>query len=487
MKYAKYALLLAAVAILWPAGPAHSENVTAEEARQIATNWTSRILHRMGSWGEQATAEIASVEEFRSDERLLGYYCTVRPAGFIIVSLVKGLAPVKVYSYTSRLDLEADDGPTAMLEFQMERLIRELELQIGPVADLTPEEVEQALVYKHVETLNRLNVRPDRFLLETSTSTPQQDYIEEGILLSSEWHQSNPYFLQVPDAHNGCTETNCAVGCVATAAAQIMRYWSWPPGREWGRMPDYVDATSPTPCINAVAALCAAIGSAVGMDYCSKECASSVPTADMAPVYDAWHYADCEVVLRDDYSQETWWQMAKAHLDVNEPIQYRIMGHSIVLDGWQEWVTGAYQPEYHMNYGWEDVSFNAWYPIDGLHQIIDGASWEDEYMIVGIVPGMSLHSTVSGPQVKWPFNYRYVNRDCTAAAADFDPGQFIQFLPGVTLVCTRGILRFAGLPDNNTYLYTPEPERGIRIQNGAMVFQPGGGIRFQQSRPGPGS
>jgi hypothetical protein len=478
--------MFAIISTLCLTGPAQAELVTEEEALQIANNWILLIIHNTGSWGDHTTAEVSSVEEFRSDDRLLGYYCSVKPSGCLIVSLVKGLAPIKVYSYSSTLDPQGDDGPTALLSFQMGRLVRELELQIGPVDQLTPEEVDQVLVYKNLETLNRLNVPPDQFLAELSSSAAKRDYIEEGILLSSYWHQFDPYFLQVPDAHNGCTETNCAVGCVATAAAQIMRYWSWPPGREWAQMPDYVDEHSPTSCVNAVAGLCAAIGSAVGMDYCSNECASSVPTSDMAPVYDSWHYVEPEVVLRDEHSQETWWQMAKAHLDVNEPIQYRIRGHSIVLDGWQEWVTGEYKPEYHMNYGWQDTNFNAWYEIDHLHQIYADASWEEEYMIVGIVPGMSLHSSVAGPVLKFPFNYRYVNRDCTATAADFDPGQFIQFLPGVTLVCTREFMRFSGMPDNLTYLYTPEPDRGIRIDNGAMVFHPGAGIRFQQSRPGPG-
>lgn len=485
MRFLKHTFLFSIAAVLCFSGPTQSETVTADEARLIATNWISMIEHYTGSWGEQQAAEIESVEEFRLDDLLLGYYCTVEPTGFIIVSLVKGLAPVKVYSSTSTLDRASNDGPAGLFKLQMKRLIREVELQLGPVAELKPEEVEQILVYKHLKSLEKLIKPSDEFLLEISRDAEKRDYIEEEILLTSHWHQYYPYFLQVPAAHNGCTETNCTVGCVATAAAQIMRYWSWPPGRSWRLMPDYADVHSPTACMDAVAELCAAIGSAVGMDYCSEECKSSVPTADMAPVYDAWHYADCSVAYRDETSGDTWWQLAKAHLNVNEPIQYRIMGHSIVLDGWREWYSGTYEPEYHMNYGWDD-GYNNWYRLDHLHQIVEGAGWEDEYMIVGIVPGMSLHNTVSGPVYKLPFNYRYVNRDCTAAGADFHPGQFIQFLPGVSLVCTRTMMKFAGIPDDNTYLYTPEPSRGIRIQNGAMVFYPGCGIRFQQSRPGPG-
>ncbi len=156
----------------------------------------------------------------------------------------------------------------------------------------------------------------------------------------------------------------------------------------------------------------------------------------------------------------------------------------IVLDGWREWYNGTYAPEYHMNYGW-DNDFNGWYEIDELHQVDDEGSWEDEMMLKNIYPSGSLHTTVSGPQYKLPFHYRYVNTDCTAHAADFYPGQYIQFLPGVSLVCTELMLQFTGLPDENTYLYTPIPDRGIRIQNGAMKFYPGCGIRFQQTRPGP--
>ena len=123
MKYPKYALLLAVLATLCFSGPAHAENVTEDEARQIADNWISMIVQNTGGWGGQTAAEVSSLEEFRSDDRLLGYYCTVESGGFIIVSLVKGLAPVKVYSSSSTLDLEAEDGPTALFKFQMERFI----------------------------------------------------------------------------------------------------------------------------------------------------------------------------------------------------------------------------------------------------------------------------------------------------------------------------------------------------------------------------
>jgi len=484
MRYRILVLFSVALLLSGLASSIGGETITNDEARQIADNWKTLITYYSGEWNGRVDATVSEIIEFRSDDRLLGYYCTVEPSGYIIVSAVKGLAPVKIYSPTSRLDLEDTDGPTALFRFQMERLIREVELQVGPVAEITAEEVDEIMEYKHLRSLEMLSLKSDEFLREISHDRNRQDYIEEEILLSSHWHQFWPYNIQVPDASGGCTEDNCAVGCVATAAAQIMRYWSWPPGRSWRLMRDYLNQTSPIKCMDSTAELCAALGAAVGMDYCDDECASSVPTADMAPVYDAWHYVEPIIEIRDTVSQATWWQAIRAHISVNEPIQYRIQGHSMVLDGWREWFHGEYLPEYHMNYGWDNGD-NAWYRIDRLLQIVEGATWEQEYMIRNIVPGGSLHSTVSGPVYKLPFNYRYVNRDCTASAADFHPGQFIQFLPGVSLVCTRSFMQFAGEPGNQTYLYTPEPNRGIRIDNGAIKFYPGSGIRFQQSRPGP--
>ena len=484
MKYSKQALLFAVVAILCFSGSARCEYVTADEARQIASNWITQIVYYTGEWNGQTNAEVTSVEQFRTTDRLLGYYCTIEPGGYIIVSAVKGLVPVKIYSPTSTLDIDATEGPTALFKYQMERLIREIELQGGPVDKITLEEIEPILANPQTERFKLLTKSPEEFQHEISKDAIKRDYIEEEILLSSHWHQGPPYNLQVPAGSGDCPRDNCNVGCTATAAAQIMRYWSWPPGRDWTLMLDHVDTNSTTECIDAVAELCSSIGLACGMDYCHDGCQSGAFMIDMEAAFEAWHYGDCAIADRDDHTQEEWWQMAKAYVSANQPIEYEILGHMIVLDGWREWYHGTYTPEYHMNYGW-DSDDNAWYEIDKLLQVDDEGTWEHEMMLKSIHPGVSLHSSVAGPQYKMPFNYRYVNKDCTAHAADFFPGQYIQFLPRVTLVCTELMMKFTGTTREKTYLYTPVPDRGIRIDNGAMKFYPGCGIRFQQSRPGP--
>lgn len=484
MRYLNITLLFAVAALICFSSPVRSDVVTSDEALQIANNWVRLIIHTTGSWGGYDNAEISNVEEFRSGERLLGYYCPVESGGYVIVSLIKGLAPVKTYSGSSTLDPEAEDGPTDLIKFQMERMLNEVEAQAGPAATVSIQEVEQLLEYKYKATLDKLNVSSEDFLQELALDADKANYVAGDSLLTSSWHQFYPYFLQTPAAHNGCTETNCSVGCVALAGAQIMRYWSWPPGRRWDLMYDVVDQSSPTQVMDSIAELCFTIGVFVGMDWCSDGCLSSVPTANMESVYEIWKYEDCSVFHRRSFAGTLWWEMVKPQLNVNRPIQYRIMGHSIVLDGWREWHWGSYQPEYHMNYGWNDDN-NAWFALDGLLQVVDTASWVQEYMITGIVPIQSLGDMFFGPLSTLPFPYRYVDRDCIGTAAEFQAGQFIQFLPGVKLTCGAETVRFNGDSRNQSVLYTPIPDRGIKIYNGAMVMHTGCEIRFQQSRPGP--
>jgi hypothetical protein len=281
-----------------------AETVSPDEAERIANNWVDLIIHTTGSWGGKINAEVAHIDEFKTEDRLLGYYCAIHPSGYVIVSLAKGLAPVKTYSGTSSLDLEADDGPTDMIKYQMNRMLNEVEIQAGPIAALSVRDVEQVMEYKYGPVLAKLNVSADEFARSLTADPVKANYMEGDSLLSSNWHQFFPYFNHVPEAHNGCTETHCTVGCVALAGAQIFRYWSWPPGRLWGVMPDFLDSSSSALAVDAVAELCHSIGLGVDMDYCSDNCASTAGTWEMEAVYEGSHYGDCVVAQRIYFTQE---------------------------------------------------------------------------------------------------------------------------------------------------------------------------------------
>ena len=472
--------LIAILVCVFCAGAAQAELVNESLAGKIAQGWVTMITELNGDWGGSKTAEVINIKEFRRDGQLLGYYCEVAPNGFMLISLVKGLAPVKAWSATSRLDPLLEEGPTGLMKDQLGRVLKGVVDEFGSLADANPESLEQIIGANHLPTWEML-VLDDIALKTEMTSRGMKDIYGEGDeLLTSNWHQGSPYYDVCPPAYNGCTDPRCPVGCVATAGAQIMRYWSWPPGEGWGLMPDTLTDSSPQDWIDAVSIFCLTVGVLVGMDYCSNGCLSSAFTEDMVSVYTALNYSDsCSVVDRRGVEQADWFNLIVKQINLNRPIQYRISKHSIVCDGYR---TTPY-PQYHMNYGWAN-SFNTWYAIDSLHQPDPDGNPGDEYLIRIIVPQNALGAVTSGfhlRPLREPF-YWYVDQDCSATAATFSPGQNIQFLHDMKLTCVRDSISFYSGADDiwQTKLMPYDPSMGIKLSNGGRLrFSEGGEVRIE--------
>jgi hypothetical protein len=85
------------------------------EARQAASAWLEQRLARFGSWDDAATAAVTTVQPVYSRTApgcVLGYVAGVEPAGFILISPVRELPPVKAYNTTDAFDLTVAD-PTS--------------------------------------------------------------------------------------------------------------------------------------------------------------------------------------------------------------------------------------------------------------------------------------------------------------------------------------------------------------------------------------
>jgi hypothetical protein len=510
-----------------------------DDAETIAENWISVIIHLKGTWGGAPEAEICGVEPLTLDGRLLGYIAHISPRGHIVVSLLEGLAPVKAYSATSSLNPDLEEGLPDLLKRRMSRVLDEVEKKLGPVEEVTAEALQRAVVSDLSWDWEVLSRDPEILRHQLASDEVPLAYTPGQILLTSNWHQMDPYNRLCPEGHNGCTEDHCAVGCVALAAGQIMDYWQWPPYTpthdyryDWPNIPDTLWATSPDEQIHATALLLSEIGGRVGMDYCKggdSPCASGVPTEDMAS-----HYADFDyfplvaIQRREDLDNDEWWNAIKAQIDNEQPAQYRITvplvaiqrredldndewrnaikaqidneqpaqyqiaGHSTVLDGYQVMFN---QRMYHMNYGWAGgcplpccggtPNTNTWYEVD---QMTCSANHTDEYMIVNIFPVSRIRGQLSGrydPPLAWP-PYTYLSDgSITADGADFWGGQYLQFQKApVVLTCPEsaaGPLRFYGNPENpglkSLYAYNRgDHTRGFRVDDGAIAVYQGGSI-----------
>ena len=477
------------------AEPVQDEIVTMDEALTVANNWITLMIHNEGDWGGFEAAEVAEICEFKRGDRVLGYFCRVEPTGFVVVSLRKELAPVKAYSAVSDLDPKLEQGMADLIKEKMERILDWIEQVVSPIESAGAEGPESVLEIDYRQAWAELEGDVEVFKGGLESGKVHMNYQEGDVMLSSSWHQDPPYNDQCPD--KGCSwppcyyNSNACVGCTATAGAQVMRYWNWPPygvespyndRYDWPNMPDrFTGCTWAWRQVNAVAELCHEVGLASGMDYgCSASgaCFASCLGKDLLDAFeDHFRYSTAaDDKDRDDYTAVEWFNRIKAQLNLNRPLPYRVEDHVIVCDGWQE-IGSTPIRQYHMNYGWDDSS-NAWYALDALH--LGGK--DEERMVENIYPAPSLGSWLAGWYSPPSFPYRYFNRDATGHDAAFDAGHYLQFLPGITVKCTSpadGKVQFRGWSTANTYLFARgDTSTGIRIHSGHIYLYQNGSIKF---------
>ena len=219
------------------------------------------------------------------------------------------------------------------------------------------------------------------------------EYKEEGVaplLQGVKWGQTNPFNKLCPIVRNERTVT----GCVATAMAQVMRYYSYPTeGKgsvdyntttnhlrithdfskdvfDWGNMADSYSGTYSDVQSDAVAVLMASCGASVKMDYCtSAQGGSGAYQSDILSGYIAnyGYDSDAALAIRNYCSTDVWHKLLVGELNAGRPVNYagsnmRDGGHSFVIDGYR--IGNNKYPDYHVNWGWNGS-------CDGYYQIAD--------------------------------------------------------------------------------------------------------------------
>lgn len=246
------------------------------------------------------------------------------------------------------------------------------------------------------------------------------DYRPEGVqplLGDNRWGQSYPYNDRCPSVHGQKT----LVGCVATAMAQVMKYYSYPERAngyvsyttrtnnlsvrhdfsddifEWNRMLSNYNSVYSNVEQNAVAGLMYSCGAAVKMDFgLSSQGGSGAYQSDLLNGYIEYYGydRDAALMIRNYCSTDDWHSLLVNELNAGRPVNYSGTsmldgGHSFVLDGYR--IGGSPYPDYHVNWGWNG-SCNGYYQIVNLHPqegndyaVMAGFN-ESQQMTIGIKP-----------------------------------------------------------------------------------------------------
>lgn len=248
-------------------------------------------------------------------------------------------------------------------------------------------------------------------------------------IITTKWDQATPYWNQCPQFMNSDNEEDgyelAYTGCVATAMAQIMKYYNWPAqctqtipsyqvtyydtnvgeygqfytdplepmAFDWAHMKDSYTGAEDEVYTDAVSWLMLYVGCAAHMQYGMSASGTSDPYIPKA--FQNYFDYDAELVYRSDYDQPTWEEMIYQELVAGRPMVYNGRagsggGHSFVCDGYE------YGDYYHINWGWGGMG-NGYFVLSVMNPQesgIGGSSSSEGYnidqtAIIGIKPGYS--------------------------------------------------------------------------------------------------
>jgi hypothetical protein len=201
--------------------------VSPETARQVAE---AKLLHHIalyGSWNGHSNPVITEDQAVRYDGRIVAYNFIIDPAGHILVAVDDAFSPILLYSASSRFEPQRANDPIAIESWIMPELAHNLSK-----IRTTRDSGQRALALSHEQTqinaawrfYTEATFEDSSSSLSLSKSTVRTAPV--GPLLSTIWGQHIPYNLGAPDDH--CIDGHSVTGCVATAWAQVLRYWRWP-------------------------------------------------------------------------------------------------------------------------------------------------------------------------------------------------------------------------------------------------------------------
>lgn len=449
-----------------------------------ALNVARRFLNSSsGALGKANHASLAAeLQPITTERSTLGplYYVLGAPSrGFVIVSGDDAAAPILGYSDESGFD-PAHVPPS---------VVKWLDGYKAQLRDV---------IRRHAAPAPRVAEDWNRLRSGTPGPALAKAAAGAGPLLQSKWNQIAPY--------NALCPRGDPTGCVATAMAQIMKYWSYPAhgagfhsynhavygtisaniGNDayaWSAMPNAVTSANP-----AVAALMFDAGVSIDMQYSASSSnayviASDNPAASAeASLKKYFSYKPSLTgVRRKSYTTAQWTATLKTEINASRPVLYAGFGtgggHAFVCDGYDA------NNFFHFNWGWGG-EYDGFFSVDNLdpagvgtgggsgvynsgHQAIIGI----EPPVATLAPSLALYNYVTPSAATIYYDQAFsvstnvinngngaFNGDLCAAVFD-DSSNFIDYVETKTgLTLAPGNVYTSNLVFSNPGLYSVLPQ-----------------------------
>jgi len=405
-------------------------HVEPDKARKVAENWLHYNVYTFLDWIDVDSnyPSIEDVELIHYQGQLIAYNFLVNPRGHILIPARDELPVVKLYSASTTQRFNQSEDLPLFLQAVLEELfeVTKFAKAVSFVSE-TEEFDYDGLDYSEntrlwslfeMGTQDFVHAVQESSLSNTSTITIDP-------LISTTWGQGLPYNLQTPKWQNG---KRTPVGCVSTAASQIMKYHEWPnkgigsikykwwngekniilsrnfakSTYRWASMPDKLTSGSTSVQKRAVSMLSADVGIAFKMNYgVNVSVASTSDITNVLPKYFGYKNKIRWVERRRYKSDSNWMKVFRNEVQNNRPAILSIAednngtrknGHAVLVSGYRQ----SPAEQIHINMGWTG-SYDGWYSSNNIKTGQYYFNWFKQEAGIGIEPIAAF---------KWTENFR---------------------------------------------------------------------------------
>jgi len=403
-------LLLAVVVLFFANANVFAGQVTVADAQQVALNF-----FKLNATAGHAGAVPALIyTQTETDNTIDFYVFDMSPAkGFVIVAGDDNVKPVLGYSTESNFN---SNYQHIGLSRWMHKTAANIHLALLHNALADSKIAGQWSAY-------RAGQNP---VLEKSAAVSP--------LVTTTWDQENdvtsppPYLYNLLCPWNATDHQRCLTGCVATAQAQVMKYWNYPAvgrdtfsyldntangysynyGRQfsnfaahhynWTEMPSVLTGNEPLVQDSAVDVLMYDCAVSVGMDFgddnqdgsgANALLAEELPNDSFCSQYALVKYFlynpdTIKGVFEANFTSAAWIAMIEHEMNVGRPVIYEGNDAS---QGGHAWVCDGYDADnhLHMNWGWSGFD-NGYFAINNLTTSGDFNPVQQDDALIGILP-----------------------------------------------------------------------------------------------------
>ncbi|MGD0283256.1 MAG: C10 family peptidase [Dissulfurispiraceae bacterium] len=250
-------ILIAIISIFMLVSSAFAATISETTVQQVAQNYLKAHVAQHGTWNGTTSPSVGDIQVATYKGTPVAYIVSIVPTGSMLIAYTDDFSPVLYYSPNTVLDDSKADDLNAIESWIFPEIYNNLNIINGSDSAHAMKAMSPSAKFSSAagtkianawtkmssptfEVSTNVTTTPTMHALDANTATTSIPANVEPVV-QTVWNQGSPFNNNVPAepvvsaaslglpagyAYPGCT--HAPTGCVATAMAQVMKYWNWP-------------------------------------------------------------------------------------------------------------------------------------------------------------------------------------------------------------------------------------------------------------------